>query len=436
MNIFIVVALIVLALGVVSLAIVARFDRKQNKIVDAKLIAEITRAQNLEQEVATLRDKLHAAEVKTALLEAENCNLRERASEEKAELEKLQGSFRQEFKALANDILEEKQKSMTASNKESMELVLKPLRDNIKEFRERVENIYSAQSEQSGALKNELKTLMELNQHITAETKNLTRALKGDSKVQGDWGEMILDSLLENSGLQKGVHYSTQESIKDSEGRNQRPDVVLSLPDGKVIIVDSKVSLTAFVEWSAAEDPRERKSHMDAHIASVTKHVQELSAKRYQDLTDKAPEFVIMFVPNEPAFMYALQNSPNLWADAYKKNVVISSPTNLLAMLRIVYDLWQRDSQNKNALKIADAGGKLYDKVVGFVETLGKVEKNINDASKNYSDAMKQLSTGKGSILSRVESLRTLGAKASKRLPEALLDSVAEEPTEEPMTEE
>lgn len=436
MNIFIVVALIVLALGVVSLAIVARFDRKQNKIVDAKLIAEITRAQNLEQEVATLRDKLHAAEVKTALLEAENRNLRERASEEKAELEKLQGSFRQEFKALANDILEEKQKSMTASNKESMELVLKPLRDNIKEFRERVENIYSAQSEQSGALKNELKTLMELNQHITAETKNLTRALKGDSKVQGDWGEMILDSLLENSGLQKGVHYSTQESIKDSEGRNQRPDVVLSLPDGKVIIVDSKVSLTAFVEWSAAEDPRERKSHMDAHIASVTKHVQELSAKRYQDLTDKAPEFVIMFVPNEPAFMYALQNSPNLWADAYKKNVVISSPTNLLAMLRIVYDLWQRDSQNKNALKIADAGGKLYDKVVGFVETLGKVEKNINDASKNYSDAMKQLSTGKGSILSRVESLRTLGAKASKRLPEALLDSVAEEPTEEPTTEE
>lgn len=436
MNIFIVVALIVLALGVVSLAIVARFDRKQNKIVDAKLIAEITRAQNLEQEVATLRDKLHAAEVKTALLEAENRNLRERTSEEKAELEKLQGSFRQEFKALANDILEEKQKSMTASNKESMELVLKPLRDNIKEFRERVENIYSAQSEQSGALKNELKTLMELNQHITAETKNLTRALKGDSKVQGDWGEMILDSLLENSGLQKGVHYSTQESIKDSEGRNQRPDVVLSLPDGKVIIVDSKVSLTAFVEWSAAEDPRERKSHMDAHIASVTKHVQELSAKRYQDLTDKAPEFVIMFVPNEPAFMYALQNSPNLWADAYKKNVVISSPTNLLAMLRIVYDLWQRDSQNKNALKIADAGGKLYDKVVGFVETLGKVEKNINDASKNYSDAMKQLSTGKGSILSRVESLRTLGAKASKRLPEALLDSVAEEPTEEPTTEE
>lgn len=436
MNIFIVVALIVLALGVVSLAIVARFDRKQNKIVDAKLIAEITRAQNLEQEVATLRDKLHAAEVKTALLEAENRNLRERASEEKAELEKLQGSFRQEFKALANDILEEKQKSMTASNKESMELVLKPLRDNIKEFRERVENIYSAQSEQSGALKNELKTLMELNQHITAETKNLTRALKGDSKVQGDWGEMILDSLLENSGLQKGVHYSTQESIKDSEGRNQRPDVVLSLPDGKVIIVDSKVSLTAFVEWSAAEDPRERKSHMDAHIASVTKHVQELSAKRYQDLTDKAPEFVIMFVPNEPAFMYALQNSPNLWADAYKKNVVISSPTNLLAMLRIVYDLWQRDSQNKNALKIADAGGKLYDKVVGFVETLSKVEKNINDASKNYSDAMKQLSTGKGSILSRVESLRTLGAKASKRLPEALLDSVAEEPTEEPTTEE
>ncbi|MBR1958797.1 MAG: DNA recombination protein RmuC, partial [Tidjanibacter sp.] len=249
----------------------------------------------------------------------------------------------------------------------------------------------------------------------------------GDSKVQGDWGEMILDSLLENSGLQKGIHYSTQESIKDEQGRNQRPDVVLSLPDGKVIIVDSKVSLTAFVNWSAAEEPKEQEAAMAAHVASVSKHVQELSAKRYQDLTDKAPEFVIMFVPNEPAFMYALQNEPNLWADAYKKNVVISSPTNLLAMLRIVYDLWQRDSQNKNALKIADAGGKLYDKVVGFVETLGEVEKNIGKAADNCTKAIEQLSTGRGNILSRVENLKVLGAKASKRLPESLVQQGEEE---------
>ena len=420
MNTLLIIAVIVLIVVAVAMAVVLRFDRKQNKIVDAKLISEVEKNGALEQKIAELNKAAHAAELRIALLEAENNNLHKKATEDKAELEKLQSSFRQEFKNLANDIFEEKQKSMVATNKESIELVLKPLRENIKDFRERVETIYSAQNEQSGALKAELKNLMELNSVITAETKSLTRALKGNSKVQGDWGEMILDSLLENSGLQKGIHYSTQESLKDSEGRNQRPDVVLSLPDGKVIIVDSKVSLTAFVEWNATEDPKQREAAMSAHIASVTKHVQELSAKRYQDLTDKAPEFVIMFVPNEPAFMYALQNAPNLWADAYKKNVVISSPTNLLAMLRIVYDLWQRDTQNKNALKIAEAGGRLYDKVVGFVDTLGEVEKNINKAADSCTKAMEQLSTGRGNILSRVENLKTLGAKATKQLPEAL----------------
>ena len=420
MNTLLIIAVILLVIVSVAMAVVLRFDRRQNKIVDAKLISEVEKNGALEQKIAELNKAAHAAELRIALLEAENNNLRQKATDDKAELEKLQSTFRQEFKNLANDILEEKQKSMVTTNKESIELVLKPLRENIKDFRERVETIYSAQNEQSGALKAELKNLMELNSVITAETKSLTRALKGDSKVQGDWGEMILDSLLENSGLQKGIHYSTQESLKDSEGRNQRPDVVLSLPDGKVIIVDSKVSLTAFVEWNAAEEPKQKEAAMSAHIASVTKHVQELSAKRYQDLTDKAPEFVIMFVPNEPAFMYALQNAPNLWADAYKKNVVISSPTNLLAMLRIVYDLWQRDTQNKNALKIADAGGKLYDKVVGFVDTLGEVEKNINKAADSCTKAMEQLSTGRGNILSRVENLKALGAKATKHLPEAL----------------
>ena len=421
MNTILLIALIVAIVVVVAMAVMLAFDRRQNHIVDSKLIAEVEKNLALEEKVTALTQEAHEAELRCRVLEVQNKNLQEKAESDKAELEKLQSSFRQEFKNLANDILEEKQKSMTASNKESIELVLKPLRDNIKDFRERVESIYSAQNEQTGSLKAELKNLMELNNTITAETKNLTRALKGDSKVQGDWGEMILDSLLENSGLQKGIHYSTQESIKDEQGRNQRPDVVLSLPDGKVIIVDSKVSLTAFVNWNAAEDPKEREAAMAAHVASVSKHVQELSAKRYQDLTDKAPEFVIMFVPNEPAFMYALQNAPTLWADAYKKNVVISSPTNLLAMLRIVYDLWQRDSQNKNALKIADAGGKLYDKVVGFVDTLGEVEKNINRASDSCRKAVEQLSTGRGNILSRVENLKTLGAKATKRLPEALI---------------
>lgn len=426
----ILIVCIVLALVVVAMAVVLRFDRRQNRIVDAKLIEQVERNLSLEEQLRTLGEKIHAHELQNALLASENEALRGKAEQDKQQLEQLQASFRTEFKNLANDILDEKQKSMTATNKEAMDLILKPLRDNITEFRTRIETIYSTQNEQTGALKAELKNLMELNSTITAETKNLTRALKGDSKVQGDWGEMILDSLLEHSGLQKGIHYSTQESIKDDKGRNQRPDVVLSLPEGKKIIIDSKVSLTAFVEWNAAEDNAQRTAALNGHIASLTKHVQELAAKRYQDLIDTAPEFVIMFVPNEPAFMCALQNSPNLWADAYKRNVVISSPTNLLAMLRIVYDLWRRDAQTKNALKIADAGGKLYDKVVGFVDTLGEVDKNIRKASESCSKAMEQLSTGRGNILSRVEGLRTLGAKAAKRLPEHLVATQEEESEE------
>lgn len=429
-NTIILIVCIVLALVVVAMAVVLRFDRRQIRLVDTKLIEQVERNLSLEEQVRTLGEKIHAHELQNALLASENEALRGKAEQDKQQLEQLQASFRTEFKNLANDILDEKQKSMTATNKEAIDLILKPLRDNITEFRTRIETIYSAQNEQTGALKAELKNLMELNNTITAETKNLTRALKGDSKVQGDWGEMILDSLLEHSGLQKGIHYSTQESIKDDKGRNQRPDVVLSLPEGKQIIIDSKVSLTAYTEWCGAEDEAQRSAAMSAHITSVTKHVQELAAKRYQDLLAKAPEFVIMFVPNEPAFMCALQNSPNLWADAYKRNVVISSPTNLLAMLRIVYDLWQRDTQNKNALQIADAGGKLYDKVVGFVETLGEVDKNIRKASESCTKAMEQLSTGRGNILSRVEGLRTLGAKAAKRLPEHLVATQEEESEE------
>ena len=421
MNTILVIAAVVLAVVVAVMAVLLRFDRRQNRIVDAKLIEQVERNLALEAELKQKGEELHKEQLQTALLRSENDNLRAKAEENKVQLEELQASFRTEFKNLANDILEEKQKSMTATNKESIDLMLKPLRDNITEFRTRIETIYSVQNEQTGALKAELKNLLELNNTITSETRNLTRALKGDSKVQGDWGEMILDSLLEHSGLQKGVHYSTQESMKDDEGRNQRPDVILSLPEGKQIIIDSKVSLTAYVEWNSAEEGVAREAALVAHVASVRKHVKELSGKRYQDLLEKAPEFVIMFVPNEPAFMCALQNAPNLWAEAYKSNVVISSPTNLLALLRIVYDLWQRDAQNKNALKIADAGGKLYDKVVGFVDTIGEVEKYIRKSSESCTKAMEQLSTGRGNILSRVEGLRSLGAKATKRLPEHLV---------------
>ena len=244
-------------------------------------------------------------------------NAEERDAERTAR-EKLEERFRLEFKNLATEILGEQSREFKQTNKESLDLLLKPFRENITEFRERVERIYSHENEQRGELKNELKRLMELNQHISADARNLTDALKGNSKVQGDWGEMLLETILDSSSLSKGIHYETQYNIKDDEGRNLRPDVVLHLPEKKDIVIDSKVSLTAFVNYTAAETAEERQRHMAAHVASVRQHVVELGRKEYQRRLN-SPDFVIMFVPNEPAFLAALQSDPKIWSDAYER---------------------------------------------------------------------------------------------------------------------
>lgn len=351
-----------------------------------------------------------------ARADARNQALAEQGDRDREELAKLQNSFRLEFRNLANEILDEKSAQFKATNREAMDVILKPFRDNISEFRERVERIYADENQQRGALRNEIKNLQELNRRITAETTNLTRALRGNSKVQGDWGEMILETILENSNLVRGIHYTTQENFRAEDGANVRPDVVLSLPGEKRIVIDSKVSLTAFVEHTAAEDAAARKRWLDEHVASVRRHVGELGAKRYQDLVE-SPDFVIMFIPNEPAFMAALQADGAIWDDAYRKKVIVSSPTNLFALLKIVDDLWKRDNQSRNAIAIADEGAKLYDKFVGFVDTLDAVGKGLRGASENYEKAMNQLATGSGNLIGRTEKLRKLGVKASKALP-------------------
>ena len=235
----------------------------------------------------------------------------------------MEETFRTQFKNLANDILGEQSRTFKETNREALDVLLKPFRDNIVEFRERVEKIYSSENEQRGALRNELERLMELNRRITTETTNLTNALKGNSKVQGDWGEMILETILDNSNLIRGVHYDTQLNIKDEAGNNLRPDVVLYLPEGKRIVIDSKVSLTAFVGYVGAEDEATRRQYLASHVASVRQHVVELGRKEYQRLLD-SPDFVIMFIPNEPAFLAALQNDSSIWADAYDKKVILS----------------------------------------------------------------------------------------------------------------
>ncbi len=367
-----------------------------------------------------------AKSVELARADAEIAKLREKAESDRAELEKLQESFRLEFRNLANDILEEKSRQFKETNKESLDTLLKPFKDNLADFKKRVEDIYSEENRQHGALKTELKSLLELNQRITEETTNLTNALKGSSKVQGDWGEMILERMLENSNLQRGVHYFVQENFKDEDGNNMRPDIVLTLPEGKRIVIDSKVSLTAYVGYSSEEEEVRREDYMKEHLGSVRRHVAELHAKNYQNLVD-SPDFVIMFVPNEPAFMCALQNDSALWADAYNKKVIISSPTNLFALLKIVDDLWKRDNQSRHALEIARQGGALYDKFVGFVSSLEDVGRNIDRAQKSYDQAYNQLKDGSGNLVRRAENLRELGVKASKKLPAQLTDSFEDE---------
>ncbi len=382
--------------------------------------------ESLRKKVASLEESaaeaLREANGRLTELTAENSGLKARldlaatqAARDKEELAKLQETFRLEFRNLANDILEEKSRQFKDASQQSLDALLKPFRSSIGEFRERVEAIYADENRQRGALQNEIRSLHELNRKITEETTNLTNALKGNSKVQGDWGEMILQTLLEHSNLVPGIHFTTQQNIKDAEGNNLRPDVILNLPGQKQIVIDSKVSLTAYAGYCSDCPPDKRGKYLKDHIVSVRRHVDELGRKGYQESL-ASPDFVIMFIPNEPAYLCAMQNDPSIWSDAYNKKVIVSSPTNLLALLKIVDELWRRDDQSRNAIEIAEEGAKLYDKFAGFVETLETLGKSISSAGTNYDKAMKQLATGSGNLVTRTEKLRKLGVKARKAL--------------------
>ena len=369
-----------------------------------------------EEQVGTLRDQLSGqavqlteAAVRQATL-AEKLAARDEAlARQKEELTALQERQRVEFKNLAAEILEEKSNQFKQTNRESLELLLKPFRDNIEGFRKKVEEVYEKEAQQRFSLKEEIRHLNEMNLRMSQEANNLTAALKGNSKVQGDWGEMILETILDSSNLIKGVHYQTQENIKDNEtGANLRPDVILNLPEGKQIVIDSKVSLTAYVTYSETDAPEAQQRAVKEHVRSVRSHIAELAGKSYQTLLNGqnksvSPDFVIMFIPNEPAFLLAMQQDSALWSDAYNRKVIISSPTNLFALLKIVDDLWKRDGQSKNALAIATEGANLYDKFVGFSETLLDLGRSLGAATGKYEQAMNQLKTGRGNLIRRAE---------------------------------
>jgi DNA recombination protein RmuC len=394
-------------------------QRADKSAVDAR-VAE------LEESLSSAQNNLNEERIAHVRTQSERDALKQSIEQLRTEREASERTMKSEFKNLANEILAEHQHNLRQSNRDSLDLLLKPFKDNITEFRERVERIYAHENEQRGALKNELDNLIKLNQQMTSSAANLTDALKGNSKVQGDWGEAYLETILESTGLVKGIHYHIQQNIKGEEGQNLRPDVVLSLPEERSIIIDSKVSLTAYVRYTEAESEAERRQALAEHVQSIKKHVQELALKEYQKLIN-SPDFVIMFIPTEPAFLEALKEDNTIWAEAYRRKIIISSPTNLFALLKMVGDMWRRDEQTKNQAEIVDKATKLYEQLVVFTEQLEGVGSALDTAKSKYDEAYKRLHTGNNNIVRLGERLKKLGLptkkqQTSKALAEADLD--------------
>ncbi len=429
---YIILLLLSAAVAVIALAgaLVARRERLAADTVARETQAEALRQRDerarAEAELAAARAELTAVQrARAAEIEALQRQQKEERAAEQSRLEAQQEQLKAQFRNLATEILGEQSKQFRETNRESLDVLLKPFRDNITEFRERVERIYSHENEQRGELKNELKNLMELNRRITTETTHLTNALRGNSKVQGDWGEMILETILDSPSLVKGLHYETQCNLKDAEGRNLRPDVVLKLPEGKRIVIDSKVSLTAYVACTAAESEEERHRHLAAHVASVRQHVQELARKEYQRLLD-SPDLVVLFVANEPAYLEALKADASIWNDAYERKVLLSSPTNLFALLKLVADLWKYDAQDKNTKRIAECGLKLYEQAVAFTASLESVGTALGKAQEAYADARKRLASGNNNLVRVGLQLKETARLQSKKSFSTALQEQAE----------
>lgn len=382
-----------------------------------------TELSNSKEELTSTRSKNESLVQSEASWKSKFESIQEKLNEQKSELNELQERFQKEFELIANKILEEKTTKFTDQNKKNLDAILNPLKERISEFQQKVEDTNEKNIERSATLDKHLKMLHDLNQTITQETKSLTQALRGDSKTQGNWGEFHLESILDKAGLSKDVHYTKETNLKTDSGDNQRLDYIINLPDDKHLILDSKVSLTAYSNYFDTEDEGERAGFLKQHLDSINGHIKLLSNKDYQKLHDiNTPDYVLMFVANEPALTLALKEDQTIFEKALDKNIVIVSTSTLLATLRTISYIWKQDLQNKNAEEIARQAGNLYDKFVGFTEDLLKLGSQMDTATKTYKEAMNKLTDGTGNLTRRAENLKKLGVNPSKNIDQRLVD--------------
>jgi len=388
--------------------------------------------QHLTQELEQNRNEREL--LKEDLIRAESTvdQLTQKLADQKKDLEEIQKKFSSEFENLAQKILETKSEKFTKQNKENLDHLLKPLQEKIEKFEKRVEATHKDNIDYHAALRQQIIGLTELNEQMSREATNLTKALKGDSKFQGNWGELVLERVLEKSGLERDREFFVQQSFTNDQGQRLLPDVVLHLPEGKRMIIDSKVSLTSYERYINCEDEEERLKYLKEHVNSLKKHVEQLSAKNYFELYDiESPDFVLLFVPIEPAFALALNHDNSLYTSAFEKNIVIVTPTTLLATLRTIDSMWTNEKQQQNAIEIATQAGRLYDAFHRLSEDLLKVGDQMDRAKGSYSEAMRRLTNGPGNLVSRVEKLKKLGAKATKQQNEKLLRRAQDADSEE-----
>ena len=418
--------LLYLAVGILIGVIIGLLLFSKKGKQDAKIEILNSELQKTESELSTEREKYTNSQSEISRLDTLNLNLQEKLNDQKKELEELQVKFTDAFKNLANEILEEKTKKFTEQNRANLDEILNPLKEKIKDFEQKVVHADEKNRLSNASLIEQIKGLKDLNKKISDDANNLTKALKGDSKIQGNWGEVILERILEESGLRKGIEYEAQAKgmgLKSEEGSTSKPDFVIKLPENKHVIVDSKVSLVHYERMVSSETEEQREGYLKALNTSVKTHIDGLHKKHYQDLKGlNSPDFVMMFIPIEGIFAVIMQHDNTVYQYAYNKQVVIVSPSTLLATLRTIAFIWRQENQTKNALEIARQGGALLDKFNGFIDDLEKIDVNLKRTQGAYDDAVKKLSTGSGNLISRAKRIEALGAKAKKQIPDKFIN--------------